>query len=71
MINAPLLDMYQMDSEQEEINLGQHVLAEFFECDPNTLNSIDKQLFNPIPIYVDGNGIFYTGDALKKIDFYK
>lgn len=26
----------------EEVNLGQHVLAEFFECDPNTLNSIDK-----------------------------
>ena len=26
----------------EEIHLGQHVLAEFFECDPNTLNSLDK-----------------------------
>ena len=26
----------------EEVNLGQHVLAEFFECDPNILNSIDK-----------------------------
>ncbi len=26
----------------EEVNLGQHVLAEFFECDPNILNSLDK-----------------------------
>lgn len=26
----------------EEISLGQHVLAEFFECDPNILNNIDK-----------------------------
>ena len=25
-----------------ECDLGQHVLAEFFECDPNILNSIDK-----------------------------
>lgn len=35
-------DMFQADSEQHERHLGQHVLAEFFECDPNTLNSIDK-----------------------------
>ena len=27
---------------KKEIHLGQHVLAEFFECDPNTLNSLDK-----------------------------
>ncbi len=26
----------------EKVNLGQHVLAEFFECDPNILNSNDK-----------------------------
>ena len=26
----------------ETVNLGQHVLAEFFECDPNILNNIDK-----------------------------
>jgi S-adenosylmethionine decarboxylase proenzyme len=25
-----------------KIHLGQHVLAEFFECDPNILNNIDK-----------------------------
>ena len=30
------------ESGKKEIHLGQHVLAEFFECDPNTLNSIDK-----------------------------
>ena len=30
------------ESGIEEIHLGQHVLAEFFECDPNTLNSLDK-----------------------------
>ncbi len=24
----------------QQMNLGQHVLAEFFECDPNVLNSI-------------------------------
>ena len=27
---------------KKEIHLGQHVLAEFFDCDPNTLNSLDK-----------------------------
>ena len=26
----------------EKVNLGQHVLAEFFECDPNVLNNSDK-----------------------------
>lgn len=26
----------------DKVNLGQHVLAEFFECDPNILNSSDK-----------------------------
>lgn len=30
------------ENGKKEIHLGQHVLAEFFECDPNTLNSIDK-----------------------------
>ena len=30
------------DDSVEEVNLGHHVLAEFFECDPNILNSIDK-----------------------------
>ena len=26
----------------DKVNLGQHVLAEFFECDPNILNNSDK-----------------------------
>ena len=26
----------------DKVNLGQHVLAEFFECDSNILNNIDK-----------------------------
>ena len=26
----------------ETVNLGQHVLAEFFECDSNILNNVDK-----------------------------
>ena len=30
------------ENGKKEIHLGQHVLAEFFECDPNTLNSLDK-----------------------------
>ena len=30
------------DSSADEIHLGRHVLAEFFECDPNTLNNLDK-----------------------------
>ena len=41
MTDSPL-DMFQKNSELDEIHLGQHVLAEFFECDPNILNSIDK-----------------------------
>ena len=40
MTDTPL-EMFQA-TEQHERHLGQHVLAEFFECDPNTLNSLDK-----------------------------
>ena len=29
-------------SNLDKVNLGQHVLAEFFECDSNILNNIDK-----------------------------
>ena len=29
-------------SKLDKVNLGQHVLAEFFECDSNILNNIDK-----------------------------
>ena len=30
------------ENGKKEIHLGQHVLAEFFDCDPNTLNSLEK-----------------------------
>ena len=30
------------ENGKTEIHLGQHVLAEFFDCDPNILNSLDK-----------------------------
>ena len=36
------LDVFNENDGIDEIHLGRHVLAEFFECDPNTLNNIDK-----------------------------
>ena len=36
-----------------------------------TLNSIDKEKYNPIPIFVSREGVFYTGDALFDPDGYK
>lgn len=36
-----------------------------------TLNSLDKEKFNPIPIYVNNDGVWYTGDILKDLDEYK
>ena len=30
------------EQQLDKVNLGQHVLAEFFECDSNVLNSLDK-----------------------------
>lgn len=36
-----------------------------------TLNSIDKTLYNPIGVYVDGEGKFWVGEGLEKISFYK
>ena len=35
------------------------------------LNSIDKLKFNPIPVYVDESGVWYTGDELFDIGNYK
>ncbi len=35
------------------------------------VNSIDKELFNAIPIYVDKNGEWFTGECLKDIEWYK
>ena len=36
-----------------------------------TVNSINAELFNVIPIYITNNGVWYTGNALKDISFYK
>ena len=36
-----------------------------------TLNSLDKSLFKPIPIYVAHSGEWYTGDSLFDVQFYK
>ena len=36
-----------------------------------SVNSIDKQLFNAIPVYVDKNGEWFSGDCLKDIEWYK
>ncbi len=36
-----------------------------------TVNSLDKTLFSPVPVYVDGDGLWYSGDELKDIDNYK
>lgn len=36
-----------------------------------TLNSIDKSLYNPVPVYISGAGEWYTGDILKDVSFYK
>src|ERR1043165_9314124 len=35
------------------------------------LLSIDTDRFNPLPIYISKDGIWYTGDPLWKIDSYK
>ena len=36
-----------------------------------TLNSIDKTLYNPVPIYVSKKGERYTGKELFDVSFYK
>ena len=36
-----------------------------------TVNSLDKNLFFPIPVYVDGKGGWWTGEILKDVDNYK
>lgn len=36
-----------------------------------TLNSIDDKEFNVHPVYVHGDGKWYTGDSLRNIDNYK
>lgn len=36
-----------------------------------TINSIDRNLYNAIPIYIAKDGKWYTGEVLKDIDWYK
>ena len=36
-----------------------------------TLNSVNRETFNVVPVYVNGDGIFYSGEPLKNISFYK
>lgn len=36
-----------------------------------TLNSINKILYDPVPVYVDYDGLWYTGQELFDIDYYK
>ena len=47
------------------------------ECDVSvitgllTLNCINKEIYNPIAVYVDGNGAFWSGECLNEISFYR
>lgn len=34
------------------------------------LNSLDKEKYNPVPVYVAKNGVWYTGDELFNLDWY-
>lgn len=36
-----------------------------------TVNGMDKSQYNPMPVYVTGDGKWYTGDILKDVTFYK
>lgn len=36
-----------------------------------TLNSLDKNLYNPIPIFISKDGDWYTGKSLQDVGFYK
>ncbi|MBQ3234658.1 MAG: D-alanine--D-alanine ligase, partial [Clostridia bacterium] len=36
-----------------------------------TLNSIDKTLYNPIPVYIMKTGEWVTGEELFDVGFYK
>ena len=36
-----------------------------------TLNSVNKEEYNAIPVYVHSNGFFYTGEQLKNVNYYK
>lgn len=36
-----------------------------------TLNATDSVKYNPVPVYIARGGEWYTGDALRDVDFYK
>ena len=36
-----------------------------------TLNSLDKSVYEPIPVYVDKGGVWYTGEELFDISNFK
>lgn len=36
-----------------------------------TLNSLDKNLFEPVPVFISGDGKWYTGKILNDISVYK
>ena len=36
-----------------------------------TVNSVDKTIYNPVPVYIAGDGKWYTGDSLHDIEFFK
>ncbi|MBR6736995.1 MAG: hypothetical protein IKL82_01350 [Clostridia bacterium] len=36
-----------------------------------TLNSLDKTLYNPVPVYITQKGEWLTGNELKNVSFYK
>ncbi len=36
-----------------------------------TINSLDKEQFIPVPVYIDKSGEWWTGESLFDIDFYK
>ena len=36
-----------------------------------TLNSIDRKKYNPVPVFIDETGVWYTGEELFEIENYK
>ena len=60
-----LLDRVSMSSKNKWLDEGRRVYVYM------TLNSIDKSLYNPVPVYISGAGEWYTGDILKDVSFYK
>ena len=36
-----------------------------------TVNAIDRQKYHPVPVYISQDGVWYTGEALREVDWYK